>query len=374
MPRSLVWCALAVGASVLMGGIRRQRAALEAEGEDARQEARVDSLTTLHNRRAFDEVLAVEVKRADRLKVPLTVGMVDVTNFKEINDRWGYADGDRCLRDVAIALRTALRDPDFCFRWGGDEFALILSGTPSRDADRVAKRLQGRIASSCRRPDGSPIEIRFGAAQYEEGSSPGDLIERAGLSLAGVSATPGGRAGARRATTAGGSPPRNGATDGPESPEPAGAGPNGKRQPRSSRTRIRALTVVGALAAIGIAALLITGDGDDDGASTGTASSAPTATSESPVQAGPAGSGPAQSPARRVKRCEPIFGRGTSFPVISSSSDGSDPARCDDAHDIVLVALNHRSNTVGDWRCVSQPEGETLAICYSGNRSIVAGR
>ncbi len=102
----VIWCALAAGANVLMRGVRAQQRALQTEREVARREARSDSLTGLYNRRAFDELLAVEVKRADRLGTPLSVAMVDVENFKEVNDRWGYADGDRCLREVATTLMT----------------------------------------------------------------------------------------------------------------------------------------------------------------------------------------------------------------------------------------------------------------------------
>jgi diguanylate cyclase (GGDEF)-like protein len=179
----VIWCALAAGGNLLMGGVRAQRVAQAAGEAEAREEARIDSLTGLHNRRAYDELLLAEVSRARRLNLPLTVAMVDIENFKEINDRWSYAEGDRCLREVGAALRENVRQPDFCFRWGGDEFALILSGTPSADTAPIAERLQDEVTETCKRPDDSPIRIRFAAAQLTDGASPSELTEMAGLAL-----------------------------------------------------------------------------------------------------------------------------------------------------------------------------------------------
>lgn len=182
----VIWLALALGGNLLMSGVRAQRLSLAAEEAEARHEARIDSLTGLHNRRAFDEILRSEVNRARRRELPLSVAMVDIENFKEINDRWSYAAGDRCLQDVAEALRAALRQPDFCFRWGGDEFALILGGTAAAATGPVSERLQAEVAATCRRPDESPLRIRFAVAELGEEMTPGELTEVAGLALTAV--------------------------------------------------------------------------------------------------------------------------------------------------------------------------------------------
>jgi diguanylate cyclase (GGDEF)-like protein len=179
----IIWSALAVGASLLMTRVRAQRRSLQEEGQEARAEARIDSLTGLRNRRAFDELLSVEVSRARRHGLSLSMAMVDIENFKEVNDRWSYAEGDRCLRDVADALRVALREPDFCFRWGGDEFALILGGTPADDVAPLAERLREHVSATCQRPDGAPVSIRFAVAELGEGMSLRELTEMAGLAL-----------------------------------------------------------------------------------------------------------------------------------------------------------------------------------------------
>jgi diguanylate cyclase (GGDEF)-like protein len=182
----VIWCALAAGAGALMSGVRAQRVTLQAGARDAREEARIDSLTGLHNRRAFDEQLVAEVARARRLGLPLTVAMVDIENFKEVNDRWGYTEGDRCLRDLGAVLENTVREPDVCFRWGGDEFALILSGTAASETDPIAERLRAKVAEACARPDESSLRIRFAVAQLSEEITPGELTEMAGMALTGA--------------------------------------------------------------------------------------------------------------------------------------------------------------------------------------------
>ncbi len=179
----VIWSGLAVAVNVLMTGVRGQRLALAREEAEAREEARVDALTGLHNRRAFNEMLEAEVERAQGAGLALSIGMVDIANFKEINERWSYAEGDRCLQDVADTLRGSLRDPDVLFRWGGDEFAIVLTGAPAVGAEAVGERLSARVDAACRRPDGAPITLRFAAAEFERGMRIHELVERAGMAL-----------------------------------------------------------------------------------------------------------------------------------------------------------------------------------------------
>jgi diguanylate cyclase (GGDEF)-like protein len=166
-----------------MSAIRAQRLAHARDEAEAREEARVDALTGLHNRRAFDEALNDEVKLARRVGIPLSVAMIDIVNFKQINDRWSPAEGDRCLCEVGEALSASLRDPDQVFRWGGDEFALILTGTAAKDTEPLRDRLALLISSVCNRPDDEPIAIRFAVAQVQDGETPAEVVEMAGLAL-----------------------------------------------------------------------------------------------------------------------------------------------------------------------------------------------
>jgi diguanylate cyclase (GGDEF)-like protein len=169
--------------NVPMSAIRAQRLAHAADEAAAREEARLDALTGLHNRRAFNEALADEVKLTRRLGIPLSVGMIDIVNFKEINDRWSPAEGDRCLRAVAEALEDSLRDPDQVFRWGGDEFGLILTGTAAKHSGSLRDRLALIVSSTCARPDEEPVEIRFAVAEAREDETPEEVVEMAGLAL-----------------------------------------------------------------------------------------------------------------------------------------------------------------------------------------------
>jgi diguanylate cyclase (GGDEF)-like protein len=174
---------LALGVNVPMSAIRAQRLAHARDEAEAREEARIDALTGLHNRRAFNEALMGEVKLARRLQIPLTVAMIDIVNFKQINDHWSPAEGDRCLREVAQALDSSLRDPDQIFRWGGDEFALILTGTAAADTATLSDRLSVIVSTACSRPDEEPLQIRFAVAQLQDGEEPEEVVEMAGLAM-----------------------------------------------------------------------------------------------------------------------------------------------------------------------------------------------
>jgi diguanylate cyclase (GGDEF)-like protein len=184
----VIWSGLAFAASTLMRSVRSRRLQLQHTAKTAQIEARLDSLTGLPNRRAFDESLDTEIRRAARLEIPLSVLMLDIANFKRINDIWGTAKGDECLRSVADALGEEVRKPDILFRWGGDEFALILSGANDAGAKEVGRRLKRALARDVMGPDDHPIRIRFGSAELEDETEIGDLVERVGLSLAAAKA------------------------------------------------------------------------------------------------------------------------------------------------------------------------------------------
>jgi diguanylate cyclase (GGDEF)-like protein len=182
----VIFSGLSVGLNLMMSGIRAQRLAHARDEAEAREEARLDSLTGLPNRRAFDELLVTEVARARRLDLPLSLMMIDLMDFKAVNDGWGYAEGDRCLKEVAEALRRTVRQPDFCFRWGGDEFALILGGATADETWTIEERLEAELSSACARPDGDPIRVRFATAELADALSPRELTEMAGMAMTGA--------------------------------------------------------------------------------------------------------------------------------------------------------------------------------------------
>lgn len=117
--------------------------------EAARLQAHTDELTGLPNRRRFFELAGREMVRAQRYTSPLAVVMLDLDRFKEINDNHGHAAGDQVLRAVGDACRDALRINDVVGRLGGEEFAILLPGTPLEGAYEFAERLRKAIAA-CR--------------------------------------------------------------------------------------------------------------------------------------------------------------------------------------------------------------------------------
>jgi len=100
-----------------------------------------DGLTGLYNHRHFHERLAEEFRRSQRYADPVSLIMLDLDHFKNVNDRFGHPFGDRVLRDTAELLRSSVRDPDICARYGGEEFAIILPKTHLQGALAVAERI-----------------------------------------------------------------------------------------------------------------------------------------------------------------------------------------------------------------------------------------
>jgi diguanylate cyclase (GGDEF)-like protein len=147
--------------------IRRE---LHGERQAADVLARVDPLTGLGNRRALDETLMAQVALAERSGRPLAALVGDLDEFKRINDAHGHHAGDILLRDVASVLRDVVRTPDACFRWGGDEFVILLAEVDEADARDVAARVASAVRERCHAPDGSPVMISLGTGLHVAGT------------------------------------------------------------------------------------------------------------------------------------------------------------------------------------------------------------
>lgn len=127
--------------------LRRTNRRLEAAQSDLRQAVITDALTGTRNRRFFDEVIGRELQRHRRYKLPLSIVFIDVDHFKMINDTLGHETGDRVLCEVASFLLRHIREADYVFRWGGDEF-LVLISCGEQEAIRRAVDLQEAFAAS----------------------------------------------------------------------------------------------------------------------------------------------------------------------------------------------------------------------------------
>lgn len=150
-----VFAAAAVLLASLRARIGRERAL-----------ARTDALTGLLNRRGFLEIARREIARSERTSSPLTVALVDVDGFKEVNDTRGHEAGDHLLGGLASALQSAMRTVDACARLGGDEFAVVLPDTDPASVEAVLDRLRLVLVQAATEK-GTPVTVSLGAATFE---------------------------------------------------------------------------------------------------------------------------------------------------------------------------------------------------------------
>jgi diguanylate cyclase (GGDEF)-like protein/putative nucleotidyltransferase with HDIG domain len=137
--------------------------------EQTQEDSLTDPLTGLPNTRFMFMHLTRELARADRLKSEVSLLVMDLDNFKDINDTYGHHVGDRALREVAGVLRTAIRPYDICVRYAGDEFIVVLSGCGGEEAERKRVELQRAVDSlqfEARPGKLLPLAISIGAAIF----------------------------------------------------------------------------------------------------------------------------------------------------------------------------------------------------------------
>jgi diguanylate cyclase (GGDEF)-like protein len=128
-----------------------------------------DGLTGLKNRRFFDDRLGEEFRRAQRYADPVSLIMIDLDHFKQVNDRYGHQTGDTVLREAAALVRQSIRDTDIGARYGGEEFAVILPKTHLSGALAVAERIWRELGKKVYRTEatsapGRPPELRVTAS------------------------------------------------------------------------------------------------------------------------------------------------------------------------------------------------------------------
>ncbi len=154
---------------------------------ELRSKLRIDALTGLLNRRAFENDLKKELAKIKRYKYPLSLVMVDIDHFKNINDSFGHRVGDKMLQKLAEVLKKGIRETDSAYRYGGEEFMIILPHTKGDEACRLAERLRNKIAVFrflVKHPQTSiKITISIGVTQANQGEDVDEIINRVDSAL-----------------------------------------------------------------------------------------------------------------------------------------------------------------------------------------------
>lgn len=168
--------------------LARSQESLEAQRQqidNLKTAVRIDGLTQLANRVYFDEKLIEMVSLQNRYHDPFSLLMIDVDNFKVINDSLGHQAGDRILKGIALKLRASIRESDFIARFGGDEFALILSKTQNPPAIEVGWKICRSMEESRFLLDRKEfsVTLSIGVTEVAAGDTPESLVNRADRAL-----------------------------------------------------------------------------------------------------------------------------------------------------------------------------------------------
>lgn len=146
--------------------------------------AMIDPLTGLSNRGAMALTLNREIDRSRRHHQDMSILMIDIDRFKSLNDQYGHLAGDDVLRQVSRLIQNAIRGCDACFRFGGEEFLVVLSNSNLPLARLVAERLRQTVCEETRSPAANKeITVSIGVAHYENETNWPELVSRADKAL-----------------------------------------------------------------------------------------------------------------------------------------------------------------------------------------------
>jgi diguanylate cyclase len=154
---------------------------LQAELEQVSEQVSQDQLTGALNRRGLDEAMQREISRAERRKVPLSVAVLDLDNFKRLNDTYGHQAGDDALVHLTKVVKKTLRPTDIVARYGGEEFIILYSDTALAQATEITRRLQRELTKRYFLHNNERLLITFsaGVAQFKSGETQELVFARA---------------------------------------------------------------------------------------------------------------------------------------------------------------------------------------------------
>ena len=164
--------------------IRRLREELisrTVQQELVRQQSFTDPLTEIYNRRSLEDVAGRYISHARRLHSSLSLLLIDVDRFKDVNSKFGHLTGDVVLADTAALLKSSVRGSDAVFRYGGDEFVIILADTSRAGAAKVIERISAYILewNQARTLEGFELSLSIGVAEWSDGLTLDELLDSA---------------------------------------------------------------------------------------------------------------------------------------------------------------------------------------------------
>ena len=164
--------------------VLRERALLAQQRQlenQLRELTITDDLTKLHNMRHFYVQLQLEMDRASRYENPLSLLLLDVDRFKQYNDTYGHLEGDKILIELGRVIRECLRKSDTAYRYGGDEFMVVLPQTQGDEARNVAERIRARFPAeySRREPDRIDTTLSIGVVSHRPKEDLSEFVKRA---------------------------------------------------------------------------------------------------------------------------------------------------------------------------------------------------
>ncbi len=182
LPWGLTFAMISSLTAAFYGRSRQAIAALRASEQRFKEMSITDELTGLYNSRHFFSRLKAEIERTDRYGHPLTLLMLDLDNFKQYNDAFGHLSGDRALAETGDIIRKSIRSTDSAYRYGGEEFAVILPESGGQESLYFAERIRKSFESQAlfaHKEDDLRVTVSIGVAQYIPGEEILTFIKRA---------------------------------------------------------------------------------------------------------------------------------------------------------------------------------------------------
>ncbi len=161
--------------------LREQLLSSTIQQELIRQQSFTDPLTEIYNRRSLEEIAGRFISHARRLKNPLSLLLIDVDRFKDVNTTFGHLTGDVVLADTAALLKSSVRGSDAVFRYGGDEFVIILADTSRSGAANVIERIRGYVLdwNRAKTLDRFELSLSIGISEWSDGVTLDELLDEA---------------------------------------------------------------------------------------------------------------------------------------------------------------------------------------------------